>query len=59
MRRTVVTRVQESVRALALCHNVTPVYEDNTEGIESVAEADQINHSNFTYQASSPDEVSF
>ncbi|CAL1295012.1 unnamed protein product [Larinioides sclopetarius] len=41
MRRTVVTRVQEAVRALALCHNVTPVYEEME----------------FVYQASSPDEV--
>ncbi len=27
VRRTVVTRVFEAVKAIALCHNVTPVYE--------------------------------
>ncbi len=27
VRRTVVTRVYEAVKAVALCHNVTPVYE--------------------------------
>ena len=27
VRRTVVTRVHEAVKAIALCHNVTPVYE--------------------------------
>lgn len=60
MRRTVVSRVQEAVRALALCHNVTPVYEKgmlsgSKENIDT--EADQeIKHS-FVYQASSPDEV--
>ncbi|CAL1295013.1 unnamed protein product [Larinioides sclopetarius] len=65
MRRTVVTRVQEAVRALALCHNVTPVYEE----MESVCidtsdadgncetEADQQSNQSFVYQASSPDEV--
>lgn len=59
VRRTVVTRVFEAVRALALCHNVTPVYEDseNSEaGYET--EADQQIQQEVVYQASSPDEVS-
>ncbi|XP_078337418.1 putative phospholipid-transporting ATPase IIA isoform X1 [Crassostrea virginica] len=58
VRRTVVTRVFEAVRALALCHNVTPVYEDseNSEaGYET--EADQQIQQEVVYQASSPDEV--
>lgn len=45
IRRTVVTRVCEAVKAIAMCHNVTPVYE--TEG----------DPSSVSYQASSPDEV--
>ncbi|GBM70524.1 putative phospholipid-transporting ATPase IIB [Araneus ventricosus] len=65
MRRTVVTRVQEAVRALALCHNVTPVYEetesvciDTSEaGGNCETEADQQSNQSFVYQASSPDEV--
>lgn len=27
MRRTIVTRIRDAIEALALCHNVTPVYE--------------------------------
>lgn len=62
-RRSENTRVRDAVQALALCHNVTPVYE-NTEpsdsgSITSEAEADQ--HIQIekvvSYQASSPDEV--
>ena len=45
IRRTAVTRVHEAVKAIALCHNVTPVYE--TEG----------DPDSMSYQASSPDEV--
>ncbi|XP_048762604.1 probable phospholipid-transporting ATPase IIB [Ostrea edulis] len=58
VRRTVITRVFEAVRALALCHNVTPVYEEseNSEvGYET--EADQQSQQQVVYQASSPDEV--
>lgn len=64
MRRTVVTRVQEAVRALALCHNVTPVYEEESpcpETSESEVDRDtnidQESKQPFVYQASSPDEV--
>ncbi|XP_035212705.1 probable phospholipid-transporting ATPase IIB isoform X2 [Stegodyphus dumicola] len=64
MRRTIVTRVQEAVRALALCHNVTPVYEDDSICLENMAsngtdsaELDQDCKQSFVYQASSPDEV--
>ena len=51
-------KVTEGVLALALCHNVTPVYEneDGEEAAESdVPEEDQ--GGKVTYQASSPDEV--
>uniref|UniRef100_A0A6M2E149 Phospholipid-transporting ATPase n=1 Tax=Xenopsylla cheopis TaxID=163159 RepID=A0A6M2E149_XENCH len=44
LRRSEGWRVWESVRALALCHNVTPVY-------------DEFNLTGRTYQASSPDEI--
>jgi phospholipid-translocating ATPase len=60
MRRTVLTRVCEAVKAIALCHNVTPVYEatsgsENSE--QSDTEADQQIQQRVSYQASSPDEV--
>lgn len=45
IRKTAVTRVHEAVKAIALCHNVTPVYE-REEDPDSMS-----------YQASSPDEV--
>ena len=58
VRRTVVTRIHEAVKAIALCHNVTPVYEDAEDGEESLeAEADQQGAQDMSYQASSPDEV--
>lgn len=55
VRRTVITRIHEAVKAIALCHNVTPVYEDTEEGEET--EADQQGQQEVSYQASSPDEV--
>ena len=55
VRRTVVTRIHEAVKAIALCHNVTPVYEDTEEGEDT--EADQQGSQEVSYQASSPDEV--
>lgn len=58
VRRTVVTRVLEAVQALALCHNVTPVYEEEqTEDVSLQVEADQQSQQTVVYQASSPDEV--
>ena len=69
VRKNVVDRISEAVKALALCHNVTPVYEtsnDTTIGSvdELAAEADQAADAlasgflgNVAYQASSPDEV--
>ncbi|XP_064640226.1 probable phospholipid-transporting ATPase IIB isoform X2 [Lineus longissimus] len=57
VRRTIVTRVVEAVKALALCHNVTPVYEDVEDSANSETEADQQIKQEVTYQASSPDEV--
>ena len=56
MRRTVVTRVGEAVKALALCHNVTPVYEEGVNPALEEGDEIQSNH-NVNYQASSPDEV--
>ena len=60
VRKTVVTRIHEAVKAVALCHNVTPVYEDREadEGDDTLSEADQQCQQEVTYQASSPDEVS-
>ena len=57
IRRTVVTRVQEAIKAVALCHNVTPVFEQTDTAESSEIEADQQNEQQVTYQASSPDEV--
>lgn len=70
VRRTVVTRVHEAVKALALCHNVTPVSEDingdqatrlridSVTSDESDAEVREGREDKIvTYQASSPDEV--
>lgn len=57
MRKTVVTRVGEAVKALALCHNVTPVYEADVNLATEETEDIQVMHS-AVYQASSPDEVS-
>uniref|UniRef100_A0A8C5H7Y7 Phospholipid-transporting ATPase n=1 Tax=Gouania willdenowi TaxID=441366 RepID=A0A8C5H7Y7_GOUWI len=62
VRKSVSSRIHEAVKAIALCHNVTPVYESHANGngereTES-AEADQdYIDDNRTYQASSPDEV--
>lgn len=63
MRRPEGWRVWEAVKALALCHNVTPVYDNKsnevenkrgspTKRIEIEAEKEEV-----TYQASSPDEI--
>uniref|UniRef100_A0A673G8Y7 Phospholipid-transporting ATPase n=1 Tax=Sinocyclocheilus rhinocerous TaxID=307959 RepID=A0A673G8Y7_9TELE len=57
VRKTISSRVHEAVKAIALVHNVTPVYESN--GVTDQAEAEM--HYEDTcrvYQASSPDEVS-
>lgn len=71
MRRTVDTRVVEAVKAIAICHNVTPVYEEAQDATlsapvlgdrrQSVKKANGTVNRNAqtqrTYQASSPDEV--
>ncbi|XP_069905944.1 probable phospholipid-transporting ATPase IIB isoform X3 [Oryctolagus cuniculus] len=60
IRKSVSSRIHEAVKALALCHNVTPVYESRAgvTGETEFAEADQdFSDENRTYQASSPDEV--
>ena len=44
-------RITEAVTALALCHNVTPVYEDNgIEGGDSLAESDRGREGPVSYQ---------
>lgn len=49
-------RVWEAVKALALCHNVTPVYEEtDSDGIAKSVSVEI--HSERAYQASSPDEI--
>ncbi|CAL4060980.1 unnamed protein product, partial [Meganyctiphanes norvegica] len=58
MRRLAHTRVGEAVKAIALCHNVTPVYENGANSAMDEAEADIQAMQNVTYQAASPDEVS-
>nr|XP_020019327.1 probable phospholipid-transporting ATPase IIB isoform X4 [Castor canadensis] len=59
VRKSVSSRIHEAVKAIALCHNVTPVYEARA-GVTAeseFAEADQdLSDENRTYQASSPDE---
>ncbi|ELK11146.1 Putative phospholipid-transporting ATPase IIB, partial [Pteropus alecto] len=59
VRKSVSSRVHEAVKAIALCHNVTPVYESRA-GVTAeteYAEADRdFTDENRTYQASSPDE---
>uniref|UniRef100_H3A6R4 Phospholipid-transporting ATPase n=1 Tax=Latimeria chalumnae TaxID=7897 RepID=H3A6R4_LATCH len=60
VRKTVSSRIHEAVKAIALCHNVTPVYESRAgvNGETEYTEADQdFSDENRTYQASSPDEV--
>uniref|UniRef100_A0A8C0V9F1 Phospholipid-transporting ATPase n=1 Tax=Cyanistes caeruleus TaxID=156563 RepID=A0A8C0V9F1_CYACU len=58
--QSVSSRIHEAVKAIALCHNVTPVYESRA-GVSAeteYAEVDQdFSDENRTYQASSPDEV--
>ncbi|KAF5918999.1 hypothetical protein HPG69_003634 [Diceros bicornis minor] len=61
VRKSVSSRVHEAVKAIALCHNVTPVYESRAgvTGETEYAEVDQdFSDENRTYQASSPDEIS-
>nr|XP_031297576.1 probable phospholipid-transporting ATPase IIB isoform X5 [Camelus dromedarius] len=60
VRKSVSSRVHEAVKAVALCHNVTPVYESRAGAATDAefAEVDQdFSDENRTYQASSPDEV--
>ena len=65
IRKNIVTKVLDAVKALALCHNVTPVFDTNDISVEEATEADQasVTQANIppgaavTYQASSPDEV--
>ncbi|XP_035581873.1 uncharacterized protein LOC113933925 isoform X2 [Zalophus californianus] len=59
-RKSVSSRVHEAVKAIALCHNMTPVYEPRAGVIAEAeyAEVDQdFSDGNRTYQAASPDEI--
>ncbi|XP_022369402.1 probable phospholipid-transporting ATPase IIB isoform X2 [Enhydra lutris kenyoni] len=56
VRKSVSSRVHEAVKAIALCHNVTPVYEHRA-GTPAEAEDQDFSDGNRTYQAASPDEV--
>ena len=53
-RKNAITKIAEAVKALALCHNVTPVCENLDY---EASEAEQAHLGKVTYQASSPDEV--
>ena len=59
IRRTVVTRVHEAVKALALCHNVTPVVDEKAQPQTAAGqtEINEVRSDDIIYQASSPDEV--
>lgn len=60
MRRTIVTRIRDAIEALALCHNVTPVYEANIADVLSKPLdqlAEELRNVKVSYQASSPDEI--
>ncbi|XP_064203155.1 probable phospholipid-transporting ATPase IIB [Anguilla rostrata] len=60
LRRSVGSRIHEAVKAISLCHNVTPVYEPQVavSGETEYTEVDQdLIDENRNYQASSPDEV--
>ena len=55
---TVITRVYDAVRAIALCHNVTPVYDLPANQTDiMLLTAEERAACPVTYQASSPDEV--
>lgn len=54
VRKTVISKNYEAVKAVALCHNVTPVYDEDDYDLES-PEAER--KDKVVYQASSPDEV--
>jgi phospholipid-translocating ATPase len=60
MRRTIVTRIRDAIEALALCHNVTPVYDANvTDALNKPDDQmiEELKNIKVSYQASSPDEV--
>lgn len=60
MRRTINTRIKDAVEALAICHNVTPVYEQNNADLANKPldeVTDELKNSKLNYQASSPDEI--
>jgi phospholipid-translocating ATPase len=57
--RDITSRITDIVQALALCHNVTPVYDDVDSSLVNTNELIQkARRGGITYQASSPDEVS-
>jgi phospholipid-translocating ATPase len=52
MRRTIDSRCRDAIEALALCHNVTPIYDDGDGDVDVSVSSLKI-----SYQASSPDEI--
>uniref|UniRef100_A0A915HRS1 Phospholipid-transporting ATPase n=1 Tax=Romanomermis culicivorax TaxID=13658 RepID=A0A915HRS1_ROMCU len=57
-RQSIMNKVQQAVEAIAICHNVTPVYENENETSNAEdTEADLQQKQEVSYQASSPDEV--
>jgi phospholipid-translocating ATPase len=72
MRRTVVTRVCEAVKAISLCHNVTPVADSGSRDVSTSSSSfnslsrwytdvrppfQSSRAQKINYQASSPDEI--
>ncbi|KAK7601028.1 hypothetical protein V9T40_008469 [Parthenolecanium corni] len=66
LRRSEHTRVHEAVKAIALCHNVTPTYEESDQNCTTASPSAEMSDEEFltyirdkepSYQASSPDEV--
>lgn len=56
--RDISSRITDIVLALALCHNVTPVTDDDAEESgDSEKDFAQVSRGSVSYQASSPDEV--
>ena len=57
IRYQTIQKVTESVKAIALCHNVTPTYPENEISSDAEVDQDLMISGVRDYQASSPDEV--
>ncbi|KAI7690094.1 putative phospholipid-transporting ATPase IIB [Sarcoptes scabiei] len=55
--REIVYRVQQAVLAIALCHNVTPAYDNHFKNDDPNSVNIQMKNISIMYHASSPDEV--